>query len=208
MKRLPEISTFAAVLALSASLTYWGMEMYKPKERPLAVAEQAAVAEPSPEAAAGLFGGQPASTASNYQLTGVIAAGRDSAAIIIADGKPAQAIKIGKDVVPGVTVVEVHPRYVMLSENGMRKRVEITADTRPAVSMGGVIEAPGQAQMQNQQPADQQMNRQQSQQPIAQGSEQPPQLVEAPPPTPTPPPPPQVEMPPPTRAVGVSPPTE
>ncbi|PWF54822.1 type II secretion system protein N [Massilia glaciei] len=207
MKRLPEITTFAAVLALSASLTYWGMEMYKPKERPLAVAELAAAPEPALDAAAGLFGGQPASTASNYQLTGVIAAGRDSAAILIADSGQPRAVKIGKDVVPGVTVVEVHPRHVMLSENGMRKRVELTADTRPPATMGGAVEPPNPAQLQYQQPAEQPMNRQQSQQPIPQEGDQPPQLVDAPP-IPTPPPPPQVEMPPPTRSTGVSPPTE
>jgi general secretion pathway protein C len=66
-----------------------------------------------------LFGGQAvAAVASSYQLTGVVAAGRDSAAILVADGQPPQALKLGKEIASGVTVKEVHPKYVMLSEGG------------------------------------------------------------------------------------------
>jgi hypothetical protein len=35
---------------------------------------------------------------------------------------------IGKEVVPGVLVKEVHPRYVLLSEGGVIKRVDLPSD--------------------------------------------------------------------------------
>ncbi|MBW8899135.1 MAG: hypothetical protein JF619_13720, partial [Massilia sp.] len=117
MKRLPLLCTLLALVLLSASVAYWVLQLYKPAQRPLAAAPVASLPEPAIDAAAGLFGGQAAaSVASNYQLTGVVAAGRESVAIIVADGGAPKALKLGKEVANGVTVAEVHPRYVMLSD--------------------------------------------------------------------------------------------
>lgn len=131
MKRLPFILTVAAVAALSASLAYWGLQLFKPQQRPIAAAPMAPAPEPSLDAAKGLFGGQIAvAVASNYQLKGVVAAGdgRDSAAILAVDNKPAVALAVGREVAPGVTVKEVHPKYVLLSEGGVLKRIELASD--------------------------------------------------------------------------------
>jgi general secretion pathway protein C len=85
-----------------------------------------------------LFGGQVAvASATNYQLTGVVAAGGNSAAIIVAEGSPPKALVVGKEVSPGVTLAEVHPRYVMLSDNGVMKRIDLAPDTKGAAPMGG-----------------------------------------------------------------------
>ena len=121
MKRLPLIFSLLAVIALSASIAYWGINLYKPPQRPLAPMVEASLPEPSPDAAATLFGGQVVAmaAASNYRLTGVVAAGRDSAVILVADGQPPKALKVGTEVAPGVSVREVHARYVMLSEGGV-----------------------------------------------------------------------------------------
>jgi general secretion pathway protein C len=108
------------------------------------------VIEPSADAAATLFGGnQVAVAASNYQLTGVIASGAQGVAILVVDGQPAKAVKIGKEILPGVTVQEVHPRYVMLAEGGVPKRVELAPDARPAAEMS----MPAAQPMQPSQPA-------------------------------------------------------
>ncbi|MBA5685695.1 type II secretion system protein N [Rugamonas apoptosis] len=134
MKRLPFILTVAAVAALSASLAYWGLQLFKPQQRPIAAAPMAPAPEPSLDAAKGLFGGQIAvAVASNYQLKGVVAAGdgRDSAAILAVDNKPAVALAVGREVVPGVTVKEVHPKYVLLSEGGVAKRIDLASDAGP-----------------------------------------------------------------------------
>lgn len=141
-KRMPLIMTVAAVAALSASLAYWAMVLYKPKERPIQAAPPPAVVEPSTAAAATLFGGnQVASAASNYQLTGVIASGAQGVAILVIDGQPAKAFKIGKEISPGVTIQEVHPRHIMLAENGIPKRVDLAPDSRPAAEMSVPVAA-------------------------------------------------------------------
>jgi general secretion pathway protein C len=158
MKRLPLIFSLLAVIALSASIAYWVMELYKPKQRPLAAVAEAILPEPSPDAAATLFGGQVVTNVvSNYQLTGVVAAGRDSAAILVADGQPPKALKVGAEIAPGVTVREVHPRYVMLSEGGMLKRIDLATDDKAGSSLSMGMSSPindpnGQQQQQPQPP--------------------------------------------------------
>jgi general secretion pathway protein C len=138
MKRLPVLFTLLALIFLAVSATYWGMQLYKPQQRPIAAAPVASLPEPSPDAAATLFGGQPvANVATNYQLTGIVAAGRDSVAIIVADGQPPKALKVGHELNPGVSISEVHPRYIMLTEGGVMKRIDLMADTKPAIALSG-----------------------------------------------------------------------
>jgi general secretion pathway protein C len=48
-------------------------------------------------------------------------------AILSADGKPARAVAAGSELAPGVIVREVHPQYVLLSESGIIKRIELAA---------------------------------------------------------------------------------
>lgn len=128
-KRLPLLLSLLALILLAASIAYWVLQLYKPEQRPLAAAPVATQPPPSPEAAATLFGGQPTAVISNFQLTGVVSAGADSAVILVADGQPAKAVRIGREIAPGVTVAEVHRRYVMLSDGGVMKRVELAPDT-------------------------------------------------------------------------------
>ncbi len=128
MKRLPLISTVAAVAAVSASLAYWGLQLYKPQQRPIAAPPLQAAAGPQIDSARGLFGGEVAvAAASSYQLRGVVAAanGRGSVAIIATDAQPAKAFPVGAEVVPGVTVKDVQPRFVLLQEGGVQKRVDL-----------------------------------------------------------------------------------
>ena len=143
-KRLPLVLSLLGVILLAASLAYWIMQLYKPVQRPIAAVARTSMPEPSIDAAATLFGGQAATaSASNYQLTGIVAAGRESVAIIVAEGSPPKALKVGKEVAPGITLAEVHPRYVMLSDGGVMKRLDMAADTKPAASMGGGAVPPG-----------------------------------------------------------------
>lgn len=128
-KRLPLLLSLLALILLAASIAYWVLQLYKPEQRPLAAAPVATQPPPSPDAAATLFGGQPTAVISNFQLTGVVSAGADSAVILVADGQPAKAVRIGREIAPGVTVAEVHRRYVMLSDGGVLKRVELAPDT-------------------------------------------------------------------------------
>jgi general secretion pathway protein C len=137
MKRMSIVYSLLAVILLSASLAYWGLQLFKPPARPQVAAQQAALPEPAIDAAAGLFGGQSVAVVSSYQLKGVVAAvpARDGVAIIAADGKPPQAYKVGQEVAPGVTVKEVTARYITLQEGGVAKRIELPADAKGGTSL-------------------------------------------------------------------------
>jgi general secretion pathway protein C len=125
-----------ALVLLAGSIAYWGLQLFPPAQRPLAPTPVAARPEPSADAAATLFGGDAAAAVvSNYQLTGVVAGGRNSVAILVADGAPPKAIKVGGEIAPGVTVRQVHPRYVMLSDGGVMKRVELAIDPTASTSL-------------------------------------------------------------------------
>ncbi len=145
MKRWPLVLSFVLFIALCASIAYWGMQLFKPPLRPVAAPPRAA-AEVRTEDAAALFGGRGGKTAvaSNYQLRGVIFSGngRDSVAILSADGKPAQAVRVDMEVVPGVTVQEVHREYVLLSENGVAKRVELPESAKGQANLATISPIP------------------------------------------------------------------
>ena len=143
-KRLPFFLSLLGVILFAVSLAYWIMQLYQPPQRPIAAVPQAAMPDPTIDAAATLFGGQVSvASATNFQLTGVVADGSSSVAIIVAEGSPPKALRVGKELAPGITLAEVHPRYVMLSDGGVMKRVDLATDTKPAAPMGGG--APGGA---------------------------------------------------------------
>jgi general secretion pathway protein C len=148
MKRLPIVLTLLALVALAATIAYWILQLYQPPQRPLSAAPLAEAPAPSIDAAATLFGGQAAAqVATNYQLSGVISAGNQSVAIISANGAPSKALVVGKEIAPGVTVNEVHARYVMLSDAGVMKRIDLAPDTKAAAPIGAsaVLTAPSGA---------------------------------------------------------------
>jgi general secretion pathway protein C len=143
MKRMPIVLSLIAVVLLSASIAYWVMQFFQGEQRPIVAAAVAPDPVPAPDAAATLFGGQAATVVvSNYQLTGVVSAGRDSAAILVADGQPPRALKVGKEVAPGVTVSAVFPRYVILSEGGVEKRIELATDAKAGPEMAPPMPMP------------------------------------------------------------------
>ncbi|HEX7635266.1 MAG TPA: type II secretion system protein N [Noviherbaspirillum sp.] len=139
MKRLPLIVSFLLFIALCASIAYWALQLFKPPLRPVAAPPRVARADVAPDAAAVLFGGRPGkvAVASNYQLKGIIMSGAagDSVAILSADGKPAQAIRVGMEVTPSVNVKEVHREYVLLSEGGVIRRVDLPESAKMQVNI-------------------------------------------------------------------------
>ncbi|WP_051971947.1 type II secretion system protein N [Massilia sp. 9096] len=137
-KRLPILLSLLGVILLAASIAYWVLQLVQPPQRPMAAVQTAQAADPPIDAAATLFGGQMAvATATNYQLTGIVSAGRNSVAIIVADGAQPKALRIGKELSPGITLAEVYPRYVMLSDNGAMKRIDLAPDSKGGAQIGG-----------------------------------------------------------------------
>jgi general secretion pathway protein C len=191
MKRWPILTSFILFVGLCASVTFWTLQFFKPVVRPVAAPKQQTVAVANPDALFGLFGGRAAAAAAatNFQLKGVVVADNESesVAILVPDGKPAIAVRVDAEAAPGVTVKEVHPKYVLLSEGGAIKRVELPVTAPPARMEAPLAASP--AMQQGIQQAGQQ-NLQQNTQPSA-----PPAM---PPPAPPPVQPiPQPMMPPP-----------
>lgn len=133
MKRLPLVLSFVMFILFCMSLSYWGMQVFKPKVRAVNAPVNTSSFEPSEGQWGSLFGRNPSveAAASNYQLKGVVVAGQafDSAAIVSADGKPSQTIAIGKELSPGVILKEVHETYIVISESGLIKRVDLPQPT-------------------------------------------------------------------------------
>ena len=139
MKRWPLITSFVLFIALCVSAAYWAMQLFKPPLRAVAAPPQTAQPAPKLDAAAGLLGGHAnAVAASNFQLKGVVVASNpaESVAILSANGKSPKAIRTNAEVVPGVMVKEVNRRYVLLSEGGVIKRVELPEDTKAQLKVG------------------------------------------------------------------------
>jgi general secretion pathway protein C len=139
MKHLPLITSFILFIALCVSAAYWAMQMFNPPQRAVAAPPRSAQAGPDLNAAAGLLGGHSnAVVASNFQLKGVVVASNpaESVAILAANGKPAQAVRVNSQVLPGVTVKEVNKQYVLISENGVMKRVDLPADAKRQIKVG------------------------------------------------------------------------
>lgn len=145
MKRLPWFASFAMFLILCVSIAYWGMQLFQPPLRAVAAAPQAELPALSLEAAKRLFGAPPTASpvSSDYQLKGVLAAARrgKSVAILSADGKPAKAVAAGSELAPGVIVREVHPQYVLLSEAGVIKRIELATSKSTGTALPPVAKA-------------------------------------------------------------------
>jgi general secretion pathway protein C len=124
MKHMPLVAASLMFVAAGASAAYWGMPWFRAPALPAAPVARTAAPPLGIEAAAGLFGGQPAA-ATTFQLKGVIDDGPDGVAIVAADGKPPLALGVGQEAAPGVTVREIHRTYVMLNEGGAVRRLDL-----------------------------------------------------------------------------------
>lgn len=185
-KRVPFLLSLLALAILAASIAYWALQLVQPQQRPLAAVAPSNPQPPSIDAAATLFGGELAAQ-SSFTLTGVVAAGSASAAILVAEGEPPKAVRVGREVAPGVVVAEVHPRYVMLRDGGVLKRVDLAPDTRPPSTAGEDIAharlgSMPQPQQYEQQPLPMAPPPQPQTQPQPQPQPQPEQQMQQPPP--------------------------
>jgi general secretion pathway protein C len=128
VKHLPLTAALILTTAVLGSGAYWGAALSGPQAGPVAVAPHTAPAPPDIAAAAGLFGGAPLAAATiAFKLKGVIEDGAEGVAILVEDGKPALAVGIGQQAAPGVTVTEIHQRYVMLDMSGKPTRLDLPA---------------------------------------------------------------------------------
>lgn len=153
MKRWSHIATFVLFIALCVSAAYWAMQLFQPPPRPVAAPPMTGQPPATRlDAAATLFGGRPAvAAAGNFQLRGVVVANNmaESVAILAVDGKPARAVRVNAEVVPGVKVAEVHAKHVLLSENGGVRRIELPENAKRQAKVGPAHASPQKVNQQN-----------------------------------------------------------
>ena len=131
---------FAAVLAIAG---FWGIRIFTPS--PIAAPPPLPpppLRDPDPMAAARMFGKVDVvqSVATNVQALGVFAAGKDSSAVLVVDGKPARVFLIGQEVAPGMKLVSVTSEIAILESSGGRQEVRLPA--QPIAHLGGLPAAP------------------------------------------------------------------
>jgi general secretion pathway protein C len=125
MKRITVITSFVLFLVLCATTSFWVLQFMKPTARKI-VAPPAAKPVANVENVATLFGGALAVN-TNYQLRGIVLANpqQQSLAIIAVDGAAAQAYAVDAEINPGVKLAEVRAGYVMITDNGVSKRIDL-----------------------------------------------------------------------------------
>lgn len=131
---------FVAVIAIAG---YWGIRIFTPS--PLSAPPPLPpppLRDPDPMAAARMFGKVDVvqSVASNIQAVGIFAAGKDSSAILVVDGKPARVFLVGQDVAPGMKLVSVTSEIAVLETAGGRQ--EVRMPVQPVAQLGGFPAAP------------------------------------------------------------------
>ena len=120
------LATAAALLLLAFVLAYWTWAWLGPRSLPAAAPGPDAVAHTG--AAGGLFGVAEETVASvapgaALRLMGIAAAtarGRGHAVFQI-NGREIVAVREGRQVAPGIMLIEVRPNQVLLERNGMRE---------------------------------------------------------------------------------------
>lgn len=145
MKKLAAALVHVVMLAVVCVIAaYWAIRIVTPQPAaappPLAAPPPR---DPDPVLAARMFGlvqVAPTTVLANVQVAGVFAAGADSSAVLIADGKPARAFLLGQEVAPGTRLVEVRADGVTLEGAGGRQ--ELKVPPRQVASFSGAPPPP------------------------------------------------------------------
>jgi hypothetical protein len=127
---------FAGVVAIGA---YWSVRIFTPTPTsappPL---PPPPLRDPDSAAAARMFGKvevAQAVVAANIQALGAFAAGKDSSAVLVVDGKPPRVFLTGQEVVPGTRLASIDSELIILDTPTGRQEVRLPP--RPAVAVSG-----------------------------------------------------------------------
>ena len=120
---------FVAVAVLAVVLAYWTWLLIAPA--PVARAAPVATTEGRLDGAFRLFGDVQATgtgavqVASSVRLLGVVAAsaGHPAYAVVRMESNEVLAVRIGKELAPGLRLAEVHADHIVLERGGVRQSV-------------------------------------------------------------------------------------
>ena len=145
--------------AVSAATVYWGLHLWV---KPQPIPGQAVLAQAAPPQAADLsrlLGTSPVqpvaqvqlvAAESRFKLLGVVAprAGQPGAdqglALISVDGKPPRAIRLGRELEPGLRLLAVSQRQVDLGAGGNAPKLTLTLPMLAEATRGRPGDLPGQ----------------------------------------------------------------
>ena len=134
-------------LALACAIgAYWAIRILTPAPASVPPPQPAAVLrEADPMLSARMFGlvqaAPVAPQAFNVQALGAYAAGRQSAAVLAVDGKPARVYLLGQEVSGGARLVEVRQDAVTIEQAGVRR--EFALPPQQMLGLGGKPPPPG-----------------------------------------------------------------
>ncbi len=132
MKRFASVLLHLVMLALVCAIAaYWVIRIMTPPPASAPPPQLGAVLrQAEPVLAARMFGllqAAPVQLATNVQALGVFAAGKDSAAVLAVDGKPARVYLLNQEIASGAKLVEVRKDAVIIEQNGVRRGVSLPA---------------------------------------------------------------------------------
>jgi hypothetical protein len=146
LKRFAAVLLHLAMLALVCAIAaYWAIRIMTQAPASMPPAQPAAVArEADPVLAARMFGlvqAAPVPTGLNIQALGAFAAGRDSAAVLAVDGRPARVYLLNQEVANGARLVDVRSNAVTIEQAGVRR--DFALPVQELLGVGGSPPPPG-----------------------------------------------------------------
>jgi len=140
---LLHVSMLALVCAIG---TYWAIRILTPAPASVPPPQPASVLrEADPMLAARMFGlvqeAPVLQHALNVQALGAYAAGRESAAVLAVDGRPARVYLLNQEVAGGARLVEVRKDAVTIEQGGVRREFALPVQQMPG--LGGKPPPPG-----------------------------------------------------------------
>ena len=147
LKKLTAVLLHLVMLALVCAIgAYWAMRILTPAPAHLAPAPSgAAPREADPVLAARMFGlvqTAPVQASMNVQAIGVIAAGRDSAAVLAVDGKPARVYLLNQELEGGARLVAIDRNAVTIERGGERREIALPPPPPGFMLEGTTLSAP------------------------------------------------------------------
>jgi general secretion pathway protein C len=139
---LLHVSMLALVCAIAA---YWAIRILTPAPASMPPPPPAAVLrEADPVLAARMFGLVQVAQAPvtlSVQALGAFSAGKDSAAVLAVDGKPARVYLLNQEVATGAKLIGVRKEAVTIEHEGARR--EFLLPPQQALGLGGAPPPPG-----------------------------------------------------------------
>ena len=124
----PRAVRVLAIAAAAAGLGLWTAILLAPQPKDLPPALNTSSAPVSDTRSVAMLFGTDGVLDTQIAVLGLIAAGsQGSAAVLSVDGAPARAYRIGTEVAPGLSLVEVSTTGVELDRNGTRLRAKAPA---------------------------------------------------------------------------------